>query len=52
VRLVYAESFDTLSAALKREYELKQWPRWKKQALVASARRPRAAGKMDFASDE
>jgi putative endonuclease len=52
VRLVYAETFDTLSAALKREYELKQWPRWKKQALVASARRPRAAGKMDFASDE
>jgi putative endonuclease len=35
VRLVYVESFDTLSAALKREYALKQWPRSKKEALVA-----------------
>lgn len=41
VRLVYSESFETLSAALKREYELKQWPRGRKQALVKSARRPR-----------
>ena len=38
VRLVYSEAFDTLSAALKREYELKQWPRVKKQALVKAAR--------------
>ena len=38
VRLVYAEECETLSAALKREYELKQWPRVKKQALVKSAR--------------
>jgi putative endonuclease len=40
VRLVYSEAFDTLSEALKREYELKQWPRARKQALVKSARRP------------
>ncbi len=39
VRLVYSEAFDTLSAALKREYELKQWPRVKKQALVKAARK-------------
>ena len=38
VRLVYSEAFDTLSEALKREYELKQWPRARKQALVRSAR--------------
>ena len=39
VRLVYSESFETLSEALKREYELKQWPRARKQALIRSARR-------------
>ena len=39
VRLVYSEAFDTLSEALRREYELKQWPRARKQALVRSARR-------------
>ena len=39
VRLVYSESFATLSEALKREYELKQWPRVRKQALVSSRRR-------------
>ena len=38
VRLVYSERFETLSAALRREYELKHWPRVKKQALVRSAR--------------
>ena len=38
VRLVYSESFETLSEALKREYELKQWPRVKKQALVRRTR--------------
>jgi predicted GIY-YIG superfamily endonuclease len=41
VRLVYTESFDTVTAALQREYELKQWGRAKKQALVSSARRRR-----------
>ena len=39
VRLVYSEAFATLSDALKREYELKQWPRARKQALVRSVRR-------------
>ena len=39
VRLVYSEKFSTLSAALKREYELKQWPRSKKNALVTARRR-------------
>jgi putative endonuclease len=33
VRLVYFERCKSLSAALKREYELKQWPRSRKQAL-------------------
>jgi putative endonuclease len=42
VRLVYSEPFDTLSDALKREYELKQWPRAKKLALVAAVRRAAA----------
>ena len=43
VRLVYSEVFDTLSAALKREHELKRWPRAKKQALVRAARKSRCA---------
>jgi predicted GIY-YIG superfamily endonuclease len=43
VRLVYMESFDTVTAALQREYELKQWDRARKQALVASARHRRPA---------
>ena len=34
VRLVYSEACESLSHALKREYELKQWPRKRKQALV------------------
>ena len=34
VRLVYSESFATISEALRREYELKQWPRARKQALI------------------
>jgi putative endonuclease len=38
VRLVYSEAFATLSAALRREYELKQWPRARKQALIRSTR--------------
>ena len=38
VRLVYSESFETLSEALKREYELKQLPRAKKQALIRRTR--------------
>ena len=41
VRLVYTEACDSLSAALKREYELKQWPRKQKAALVRTGRRAR-----------
>jgi putative endonuclease len=44
VRLVYVESRETLSAALKREYELKQRPRAKKQALVRAARSEKRKG--------
>jgi putative endonuclease len=39
VRLVYAEACATLSDALKREYELKQWPRAKKRQLIRQGRR-------------
>lgn len=39
VRLVYREAFETLSEALKREYELKQLSRFEKQALVRRGRR-------------
>jgi putative endonuclease len=39
VRLVYSEACDTLSAALAREYALKQLSRSDKQALVRQARR-------------
>ena len=39
VRLVYSEGFATLSEALKREYELKQWTRAEKQDLVKRTRR-------------
>lgn len=33
--LVYSETFDTYSEALKREAEVKGWPRKKKVALIA-----------------
>ena len=39
VCLVYSESFDSKSDALKREHELKRLPRAQKQALVSP--RPR-----------
>ena len=39
VRLVYSEAFDTLSEALRREYELKQWTRAAKQDLVKQSQR-------------
>lgn len=38
VRLVYSEACATLSDALKREHQLKQWPRAKKRALIRDAR--------------
>jgi putative endonuclease len=36
VRLVYSESFDAIGEALKREYQLKRWPRRKKEALIVA----------------
>lgn len=38
-RLVYREGFRTLSEALRREAEIKSWPRPRKQALVESFRK-------------
>ena len=35
VTLVYSESFRSKSAALKREFQLKRWPRKKKDALIS-----------------
>lgn len=32
--LVYKEEYPTRSEALKREYELKQWPKHKKEELI------------------
>lgn len=36
--LVYSEEYQTRPEALKREYELKQWPKNKKEALVKISR--------------
>jgi putative endonuclease len=33
-KIIYQESFSTKSGALKREAELKRWPRHKKDALI------------------
>jgi putative endonuclease len=49
VKLVYSEACPTLSDALKREHELKNFPRSKKQALVRAARRARSAPGTDSA---
>ena len=35
VALVYSESFELIGDALRRERELKRWPRERKEALVA-----------------
>jgi putative endonuclease len=35
-RVVYSEKFKTLSSALKREAEVKKWPRRKKLKLLES----------------
>ena len=34
VELVYSEEYPTLQLAMKREYELKQWTKAKKEALI------------------
>ncbi len=36
-KLVYSEEFETRSLAMKREYELKQWTRDKKEALISGS---------------
>lgn len=41
VALVYVEQCDSLSAAMKRELELKPWSRAKKEALIRSSERQR-----------
>lgn len=38
VKLCYHESFTTLSEALKREAQIKQWPRAKKLLLIRQAK--------------
>ena len=37
VTLVFTQKFRSLSRALKREHELKQWTRSRKEALVSTA---------------
>lgn len=37
LELVYTESFETQSTAMRREYELKQLPRQKKERLIEDA---------------
>jgi len=44
VSLVYSESFDSKSDALKREHELKRRTRANKQALIGKRRVPRKRG--------
>jgi predicted GIY-YIG superfamily endonuclease len=39
VRLIYSEPCPTIGDALRRERELKRWPKAKKRALIAAARR-------------
>lgn len=39
VSLVYCESCESLSAALKREHQLKPWSRARKEALIAGGQR-------------
>jgi len=40
VSVVYSESCESLSEALRREHELKRWPRAKKEALIKERLRP------------
>ncbi len=34
VKLVYSEEYPTLQLAMKREFEVKKWPKVKKEALI------------------
>ncbi len=51
VTLVYSESFESLSDALKREIQVKGWPRVKKEALIAGALVPSTPGIRDLLTD-
>ncbi len=42
VRLLWKERHRSRSSALRREAQIKRWPRRRKQALIRSARRRRA----------
>ena len=44
VSLVYSEPCESLSAALKRERQLKPWSRARKEALIAGNLRPLKSG--------
>lgn len=37
VELVYSETYETRGEAMKREVELKKWPKAKKEAIIASS---------------
>lgn len=37
--LVYSETYNCRTDALKREYELKQWPKLKKEVLIQNSKR-------------
>jgi predicted GIY-YIG superfamily endonuclease len=39
VQLIYQEGFRSIGKALRREHALKQWPRAKKEALIARGHR-------------
>jgi len=41
-KIVYAETFKTLREALRREIQVKEWPRDKKVNLLSSHKTPRA----------
>ncbi|PLX24539.1 hypothetical protein C0580_04980 [Candidatus Parcubacteria bacterium] len=34
IKIVYSEEFDTMSQAMKREAEIKSWPRIEKEKLI------------------
>lgn len=36
-KLVYSEKFSTRQEAMKREWQLKQWPKAKKEAIIAGS---------------
>lgn len=41
VKLVYNEKYPTQQLAMKREFEVKKWPKAKKEALIAEDLKPR-----------